>query len=53
LIYGIDHSILITRFFGGKIDFNEGILNEAMKFNCFTDALGSAENRFYIAILTI
>jgi hypothetical protein len=38
-----------TISFGGKIDFNEGILNEAsMNFNRFTDALGSAENRFYI-----
>jgi hypothetical protein len=33
---------------GGKIDFNEGILNEAnVRFNRFTDGFGSAENRFY------
>jgi hypothetical protein len=50
LIYGIDpQHTYNTISFGGKIDFNEGILNEAsMKFNRFTDALGSAENRFYI-----
>jgi outer membrane receptor protein involved in Fe transport len=34
---------------GGKIDFNDGILNDAnMKFSHFTDTYGSAENRFYI-----
>jgi hypothetical protein len=50
LIYGIDpQHTYNTITFGGKIDFNEGILNDAnMKFNRFTDALGSAENRFYI-----
>jgi len=50
LIYGIDpQHTYNTISFGGKVDFNEGILNEAsMKFNRFTDALGSAENRFYI-----
>jgi hypothetical protein len=50
LIYGIDpQHTYNTISFGGKIDFNEGILNEAsIKFNRFTDALGSAENRFYI-----
>jgi hypothetical protein len=33
---------------GGKIDFNEGILDEAnIRFNRFTDDFGSAENRFY------
>lgn len=50
LIYGIDpQHTYNTIYFGGKIDFNEGLLNEAsMKFNRFTDALGSAENRFYI-----
>jgi hypothetical protein len=50
LIYRIDpQHIYNTISFGGKIDFNEGILNEAsMNFNRFTDALGSAENRFYI-----
>jgi hypothetical protein len=50
LIYGIDpQHTYNTISFGGKIDFNEGILNEAsMKFNRFTDVLGSAENRFYI-----
>ena len=33
---------------GGKIDFGESILNKAsLKFNHFTDAFGSSENRFY------
>ncbi|MEZ7498909.1 TonB-dependent receptor [Flavobacterium sp. Arc3] len=50
LIYGIDpQHTYNTISFGGKVDFNEGVLNEAsMKFNRFTDALGSSENRFYI-----
>jgi len=50
LIFAIDpQHTYNTISFGGKIDFNEGFLNEAsMKFNRFTDALGSAENRFYI-----
>jgi hypothetical protein len=50
LIFGIDpQHTYNTISFGGKIDFNEGVLNDAsMKFNRFTDALGSAENRFYI-----
>lgn len=34
---------------GGKIDFNEGVLDKAnVKFNHFSDAFGSSENRFYI-----
>ena len=34
---------------GSKIDFNEGILdNASLKFNHFTDTFGSAENRFYV-----
>jgi hypothetical protein len=38
-----------TFSFGGKIDFNEGLLNDAnLKFSHFTDTFGSAENRFYI-----
>ncbi|CAM2769218.1 porin family protein [Flavobacterium frigoris] len=50
LIFAIDpQHTYNTIYFGGKIDFNKGFLNEAsMKFNRFTDALGSAENRFYI-----
>ncbi|SDW89453.1 TonB-dependent receptor [Flavobacterium degerlachei] len=38
-----------TYSIGGKIDFNDGILNDAnMKFSHFTDTYGSAENRFYV-----
>lgn len=38
-----------TTSLGSKIDFNEGILdNASLKFNHFTDTFGSAENRFYI-----
>jgi len=50
LVFGINpQHTFNTLSFGGKIDFNESIFNEAtMKFNRFTDALGSAENRFYI-----
>ena len=50
LVNGIDpQHVYNTYSFGGKIDFNEGILNDAnMKFSHFTDTFGSAENRFYI-----
>lgn len=50
LINGIDPQHVYNTFsFGGKIDFNEGLLNDAnMKFSHFTDTFGSAENRFYI-----
>jgi len=50
LVNGIDpQHVYNTYAFGGKIDFNEGILNDAnMKFSHFTDTFGSAENRFYI-----
>ncbi|MFV5688358.1 TonB-dependent receptor [Flavobacterium sp. ZT3R25] len=34
---------------GGKIDFNESILNKmSVKFNHFSDLFGSSENRFYV-----
>ncbi|MFE3869094.1 TonB-dependent receptor [Flavobacterium sp. LS2P90] len=34
---------------GGKIDFNEGVFDEAIvKFNHFSDMYGSSENRFYV-----
>jgi hypothetical protein len=50
LVFGINpQHTFNTLSFGGKIDFNESFFNEAsLKFNRFTDALGSAENRFYI-----
>jgi len=50
LVNGIDPQHVYNTFsFGGKIDFNQGILNDAnMKFSHFTDTFGSAENRFYI-----
>jgi hypothetical protein len=36
-------------YIGTKLDFNDGILNDArVKFNHFSDAFGSAENRFYV-----
>ena len=36
-------------YLGSKIEFNESILEEAsVKFNHFSDAFGSAENRFYV-----
>ncbi|WP_413998968.1 TonB-dependent receptor [Flavobacterium sp. W1B] len=50
LVNGINpqHSYT-TISLGSKIDFNEGILNEAiLKFSHFTDNFGSAENRFFI-----
>ncbi|HEX9152241.1 MAG TPA: TonB-dependent receptor, partial [Flavobacterium sp.] len=34
---------------GGKVAFNESILNNtSLKYNHFTDAYGSSENRFYV-----
>jgi hypothetical protein len=49
LINGIDSQHMYNTFsFGGKIDFNEGLLNDAkLNFSHFTDSFGSAENRFY------
>jgi hypothetical protein len=49
LVNGIDPQHIYNTFsFGGKIDFNEGLLNDAnLKFSRFTDSFGSAENRFY------
>jgi hypothetical protein len=36
-------------YIGTKLDFNNRILNDAsVKFNHFSDAFGSAENRFYV-----
>ncbi len=36
-------------YIGTKVDFNTGILNDAsLKFNHFSDAFGSSENRFYV-----
>jgi hypothetical protein len=36
-------------YLGSKIEFNESILKEAsVKFNHFSEAFGSAENRFYV-----
>jgi hypothetical protein len=36
-------------YLGSKIEFNESILEEAsVKFNHFSDAFGSSENRFYV-----
>ncbi|WP_369764603.1 TonB-dependent receptor [Flavobacterium sp. WC2429] len=50
LIDGINPQHVYNTFsLGSKIDFNEGILdNASLKFNHFTDTFGSAENRFYI-----
>ncbi|EIA08986.1 TonB-dependent receptor [Flavobacterium frigoris] len=50
LINGINaQNVYNTYSIGGKIDFNDGIFNDAnMKFSHFTDTFGSAENRFYI-----
>jgi hypothetical protein len=49
LVNGIDPQHIYNTFsFGGKINFNEGLLNDAnLKFSHFTDSFGSAENRFY------
>ncbi len=36
-------------YIGTKIDFNKGVLKEAnMRFNHFSDAFGSSENRFFV-----
>lgn len=36
-------------YIGAKLGFNNGILNDAsLKFNHFSDAFGSSENRFYV-----
>ncbi|MGO4817925.1 TonB-dependent receptor [Flavobacterium sp. W22_SRS_FP1] len=50
LVEGINAQHLYNTYsIGGKIDFNEGLLNDAnLKFSHFTDSFGSAENRFYI-----
>lgn len=50
LIDGINPQHVYNTFsLGSKIDFNEGILdNASLKFNHFTDTFGSAENRFYV-----
>lgn len=38
-----------TIYLGTRINFKKGILNDAsLKFNHFSDALGSTENRFYV-----
>ncbi|WP_367771535.1 TonB-dependent receptor [Flavobacterium sp. WC2421] len=50
LINGINPQHVYNTFsLGSKIDFNEGILdNASLKFNHFTDTFGSTENRFYV-----
>ena len=50
LINGIDpQQAYNTISLGGKVDFNESILNKmSVKFNHFSDAFGSSENRFYV-----
>ncbi len=50
LVDGINAQHLYNTYsIGGKIDFNEGLLNDAnLKLSHFTDSFGSAENRFYI-----
>tara|TARA_R110000868_G_scaffold98253_1_gene270293 strand:- start:7390 stop:9144 length:1755 start_codon:yes stop_codon:yes gene_type:complete len=50
LIDGINPQHVYNTFsLGSKIDFNEGILdNASLKFNHFTDTFGSVENRFYV-----
>ena len=36
-------------YIGTRLDFNNGILNDvSVKFNHFSDAFGSSENRFYL-----
>ena len=50
LVYGIDpqHSYN-NLYIGSKIDLSDGVLKEAsMKFNHFSDNLGSSENRFFV-----
>lgn len=50
LIDGINPQQSYNNFYlGTKIDLNESILKEAsVKFNHFSDAFGSSENRFYV-----
>lgn len=50
LIIGIDPQQSYNTFYlGSKIDLNESVLKEAsVKFNHFSDAFGSSENRFYV-----
>ncbi|WP_367754663.1 TonB-dependent receptor [Flavobacterium sp. WC2430] len=50
LIDGINPQHVYNTFsLGSKIDFNDGILdNASLKFNHFTDTFGSTENRFYV-----
>ncbi len=50
LIYGINpQQVYNTIYLGSKIEINESIIKGAsLKFNHFSDAFGSAENRFYV-----
>lgn len=50
LIIGINPQQSYNNFYlGSKIDLNESVLKEAsLKFNHFSDAFGSSENRFYV-----
>lgn len=50
LIGGIDSQQSYSNIaLGGKVSFDESIFNEAsLKFNHFSDAFGSSENRFYV-----
>ena len=50
LIGGIDsQQSYSTIALGGKVSFNESVFKEAsLKFNHFSDAFGSGENRFYV-----
>jgi len=50
LIIGINPQQSYNNFYlGSKIDLNESVLKEAsLKFNHFSNAFGSSENRFYV-----
>ncbi|MNS33079.1 hypothetical protein D3C72_651830 [compost metagenome] len=50
LVGGIDSQQSYSNIaMGGKVSFDESIFNEAsLKFNHFSDAFGSSENRFYV-----
>lgn len=50
LVGGIDSQQSYSNIaLGGKVSFDESIFNEAsLKFNHFSDAFGSSENRFYV-----
>jgi hypothetical protein len=50
LIGGIDSQQSYSNIaLGGNVSFDESIFNEAsLKFNHFSDAFGSSENRFYV-----